>query len=206
MLGRGRRHRCRHRRSERSRSRVRAPGRSIRGRRAVGLGHGRSGPGVAAADHRGRASGRPRSRPERSSASRRRRTPVFLARELIVLASAQQHLGVDDTDDLVAEAFAIARRTAARLIVHDARLHLGQRHAGQAPDQFGLTRREREVVDLVAAGASNTQVATALAISPSTVRKHLEHAYEKLNVSSRTAAAALTADSRSSRSAPSQAP
>ena len=139
-------------------------------------------------------------------ASRRRRTPVFLARELIVLASAQQHLGVDDTDDLVAEAFAIARRTAARLIVHDARLHLGQRHAGQAPDQFGLTRREREVVDLVAAGASNTQVATALEISPSTVRKHLEHAYEKLNVSSRTAAAALTADSRSSRSAPSQAP
>ena len=205
MLGRGRRHRCRHRRSERSRSRVRAPGRSIRGRRAVGLGHGRSGPGVAAADHRGRAWGG-RDRDRSDLASRRRRTPVFLARELIVLASAQQHLGVDDTDDLVAEAFAIARRTAARLIVHDARLHLGQRHAVQAPDQFGLTRREREVVDLVAAGASNTQVATALAISPSTVRKHLEHAYEKLNVSSRTAAAALTADSRSSRSAPSQAP
>ena len=135
-------------------------------------------------------------------ASRRRRTPVFLARELIVLASAQQHLGVDDTDDLVAEAFAIARRTGARLIVHDARLHLGQRPAGQPPDQFGLTRREREVVDLVAAGASNTQVATALGISPATVRKHLEHAYEKLNVSTRTAAAALTAESRSGRSAP----
>ena len=49
------------------------------------------------------------------AASGRRRTPLFLARELIVLAAAQQRLGVDDTDDSVDEAFAIARRTGARL-------------------------------------------------------------------------------------------
>ena len=60
-------------------------------------------------------------------ASRRRHTPIFLARELIVLASALQRLGVDNTDDVVAEAFAIARRTGARLIMQDARLYLATR-------------------------------------------------------------------------------
>ena len=66
------------------------------------------------------------------AASRRRRTPIFLARELIVLAAAQQRLGIDDTDDVVDEAFAIARRTGARLIIHDARLYLDKRHGGHA--------------------------------------------------------------------------
>ena len=127
------------------------------------------------------------------AASRRRRTPILLARELLVFACAQQRLGIDDTDDVVDEAFAIARRTGAA-IIQDARLYLDKRLA--SPDQFGLTRREREVVDLVASGATNTQVATALGIAPATVRKHLEHAYEKLDVSTRTAAVARTASGR----------
>jgi DNA-binding CsgD family transcriptional regulator len=129
--------------------------------------------------------------------SRRRRTPIFLARELIVLACAQQRLGVDETDDLLEEAFAIARRTRARLIEQDARLFLAApAGALTPPDHFGLTRREREVVDLVASGATNAQVAATLGIAPATVRKHLEHAYEKLDVSTRTAAVARAAGSR----------
>ena len=53
-----------------------------------------------------------------------------------------------------------------------------------------LTRREHEVVELVAEGRSNAEVARQLWISPLTVRKHLENAYAKLGVHSRTAASA----------------
>ena len=42
----------------------------------------------------------------------------------------------------------------------------------------------------VADGLSNTEIARRLWIEPGTVRKHLEHIYEKLDVQSRTAALA----------------
>ena len=48
-----------------------------------------------------------------------------------------------------------------------------------------LTRREREVVDLLCRGLSPEHVAKALHISLSTVYKHIAHIYKKLNVSSR---------------------
>jgi DNA-binding CsgD family transcriptional regulator len=53
-----------------------------------------------------------------------------------------------------------------------------------------LTRREREIVDLLAEGRSNAEIASALWIAGGTVRKHLEHIYSKLGVSTRTAALA----------------
>ncbi len=55
----------------------------------------------------------------------------------------------------------------------------------------GLTRRESEVLELVAAGGSNAQIARRLGRSESTIAKHLEHVYAKLGVSNRTAAVAL---------------
>jgi DNA-binding CsgD family transcriptional regulator len=55
---------------------------------------------------------------------------------------------------------------------------------------LGLTRRQAEVLRLVALGSSTEQVADALGISTATVRKHLEHVYERLGVTSRTAAVA----------------
>lgn len=53
-----------------------------------------------------------------------------------------------------------------------------------------LTPREREVLEAVAQGRTNGEVGRLLDISPETVRKHLENAYEKLGVHTRTAAAA----------------
>jgi DNA-binding CsgD family transcriptional regulator len=53
-----------------------------------------------------------------------------------------------------------------------------------------LTQREREILAVVADGATNGEVAAMLGISPQTVRKHLENAYEKLGVHTRTGAVA----------------
>jgi DNA-binding CsgD family transcriptional regulator len=53
-----------------------------------------------------------------------------------------------------------------------------------------VTPRERDVLELVAQGKTNAEVARVLWISPGTVRKHLENAYEKLGVGTRTGAVA----------------
>ena len=53
-----------------------------------------------------------------------------------------------------------------------------------------LTSREREVLDALADGHTNAQIAEKLWISRHTVRSHIEHIFEKLNVKTRTEAAA----------------
>jgi len=53
-----------------------------------------------------------------------------------------------------------------------------------------LTRRELEVLSLVAAGRSNDEVAAVLFLSRATVKTHLVHIFDKLGVESRTAAVA----------------
>lgn len=58
----------------------------------------------------------------------------------------------------------------------------------------GLSDREREVLCLLARGATNQQVATRLSISPKTVGRHVEHIYAKAGVSSRAAAALFAAE------------
>lgn len=54
----------------------------------------------------------------------------------------------------------------------------------------GLTARDVEVLRLVAAGRSNSQIATELVLSEKTVARHLSNIFGKLDVGSRTAAAA----------------
>jgi DNA-binding CsgD family transcriptional regulator len=53
-----------------------------------------------------------------------------------------------------------------------------------------LTSREREVLEALADGDTNAQIARKLWISRHTVRSHVEHIFEKLNVKTRTEAAA----------------
>lgn len=53
-----------------------------------------------------------------------------------------------------------------------------------------LTAREREIVELVAEGKTNAEIAAQLWVAPSTVKKHLEHVYAKLGVGRRAALAA----------------
>ncbi len=57
--------------------------------------------------------------------------------------------------------------------------------------QTSLSTREIEVLDRVAAGRSNGEIARELIITEQTVKSHLVHIYTKLGVSSRTAAVSL---------------
>jgi len=59
-----------------------------------------------------------------------------------------------------------------------------------------LTPRQSGLLHLVAAGHTNTQIARRLGISETTVRTHLENIYERLHVSSRTAAVTRAFPSR----------
>lgn len=54
-----------------------------------------------------------------------------------------------------------------------------------------LTRRELEVLALLAAGQTNKQIATTQKVSPNTVKFHIKNLYEKLDVRSRSQAVAL---------------
>ncbi len=51
-----------------------------------------------------------------------------------------------------------------------------------------LTPREREILSLVAAGRSNAQIASALFLSPKTVRNNVSNIFAKLHVADRAAA------------------
>ena len=66
--------------------------------------------------------------------------------------------------------------------------HGSQANAGSA-GWHDLSRREQEVLRLVANGMTNPQIAAALFISDATVKVHVHHILEKLGVPSRTAAA-----------------
>jgi DNA-binding CsgD family transcriptional regulator len=68
-------------------------------------------------------------------------------------------------------------------------LEAGERAVRRAAARAALTDREREVLDIVASGASNAAVAEALVMSAGTVKKHLDNIYAKLGVGSRSAAA-----------------
>jgi DNA-binding CsgD family transcriptional regulator len=66
--------------------------------------------------------------------------------------------------------------------------------SGLREDGYGglarLTDREAEILQLVARGKTNREIAALLVVSDHTVRKHLENVYDKLGVHTRTAAAA----------------
>jgi DNA-binding CsgD family transcriptional regulator len=50
---------------------------------------------------------------------------------------------------------------------------------------YGLSAREKEVVDLIVRGSSTRQISRSLYISESTVQGHLSHVFEKVGVKSR---------------------
>ncbi|HSC02650.1 MAG TPA: response regulator transcription factor, partial [Solirubrobacteraceae bacterium] len=92
---------------------------------------------------------------------------------------------------LLDEAQALARRARLRVAETTPSQAETERATQPAIDSFGLTDRELEVLQLVAAGRSNPQIATQLFISPKTASVHVSNIISKLGVSSRGEAAAL---------------
>lgn len=115
-------------------------------------------------------------------------------------------LSPEDDPDAVQEAFeagaaayvlktahpddvAAAVRQAFDRSVHLARSPRARQAPPGAPTASGaLTRREREILELVAEGLSNADVARTLWLTEQTVKVHLSRIYRKLGVSNRTEA------------------
>jgi DNA-binding NarL/FixJ family response regulator len=79
---------------------------------------------------------------------------------------------------------ALSERSSADVVVADARSLFG---AGIAPDQAqpeGLTRREREVLALVAEGRTSREIAEILRVTTRTIESHREHIRRKLGTRS----------------------
>ena len=99
------------------------------------------------------------------------------------------------------EAHAMAAGLGARLLLAEieslarrARIDLAAREPEPEPEQadpFGLTAREREVLEHVAAGETNRQIAEALFISVKTAGVHVSSILRKLDASTRGEAAAV---------------
>jgi DNA-binding CsgD family transcriptional regulator len=109
-------------------------------------------------------------------------TPYEIARTRTLLGDACRLLGDDEAAALEHDA---ARAIFERLGAKPDLARFG------ASGPHGLSRRELEVLRLVAAGKSNREVAAALVISEHTVARHVQNIFAKLGLSSRAAATAF---------------
>lgn len=112
--------------------------------------------------------------------------PYETARCRVAIGRAVRALGDEES--------ACSELTAAR----DVFTELGAAPAAQAAAELirpstpcGLTVRELEVLRLVAAGHSNPEIAATLVLSEKTVARHLSNIFAKIDVTSRTGAAAF---------------
>jgi DNA-binding CsgD family transcriptional regulator len=113
-------------------------------------------------------------------------------RALTLLALAELRAATDDLSqarELLAEVRAICTPLDARLTLNRADALVASMTATAEPSApAGLTRREVEVLALVAGSLTNAEVAERLSISERTVGQHLRTIYTKLDVTSRVGA------------------
>jgi DNA-binding NarL/FixJ family response regulator len=107
----------------------------------------------------------------------------------VLVALACRALGDEDTATLELEAARACFESlgAAPDVARLEELEHGSDRAGA----HGLSRRELEVLRLVAAGKTNRDIAATLVLSEHTVARHVQNILTKLRVSSRTAATAF---------------
>ncbi len=113
--------------------------------------------------------------------------PYEVARSRVLVGRSLRLLGDEES--------AVADLTAAHRVFADLGARPAEREAaallGRAEVPGGLSPRELEVLRLVAAGRSNPAIAAQLTLSEKTVARHLSNIFTKLDVDSRTAAAAF---------------
>jgi DNA-binding CsgD family transcriptional regulator len=117
--------------------------------------------------------------------------PYEMARFRFLIGRVFLQVGDDDS---AAGELAAARRTFAELgAAAVAEVDLV---TGPAATPGNLTSRELEVLQLVASGQSNHDIASALFLSEKTVARHISNIFAKIDVHSRTAAAAYAFENR----------
>jgi len=111
-------------------------------------------------------------------------SPYDAARARVQLGRVFRAMGDEESanTELLAAQRAFQQLAAAPAAREVAKLH-------QRDTPGGLTARQMEVLRLVATGKSNPQIAAELVISEKTVARHLSSIFQKIDVSSRTAAA-----------------
>jgi DNA-binding CsgD family transcriptional regulator len=124
--------------------------------------------------------------------------PYEAARVRVLIGRACRALGDEDTarSHMDAAARVFERLGAAPALAELDTSSVPAVAAAAAPAGHSLSAREIEVLRLVAAGKSNREVGAALFISEHTVARHLSNIFTKLDVTSRTAAAALARERR----------
>src|SRR5439155_4798928 len=110
---------------------------------------------------------------------------------------AAGYLVKDTTQEDLARAILVALSGAGNVLSPRAAGHMFEGHnlpdeaspGGSAIPDAGLTRRESEVLQLLALGHSNREISRQLFLSEKTVKAHLAAVFRKLGVSNRTQAA-----------------
>jgi two-component system, NarL family, response regulator NreC len=102
------------------------------------------------------------------------------ARGYILKSSAESE--VVDAVRAVSHGKAFFSPKVSRILADDYTRYLRREQATDAYEL--LTNREREIVQLLAQGASNKEIATSLDLSPTTVNCHRQHIFQKLNLHS----------------------
>ncbi len=110
-----------------------------------------------------------------------------------IRAGASGYLLKDEPADAIAQALRELHAGGAPMSAVVARQVLALMRRGTAPeptrpDDSGLTDRELDILNQLAAGKSNQDIGTALFLSPLTVKTHIANIYRKLHVSSRAEA------------------
>lgn len=112
--------------------------------------------------------------------------PYEAARVCVLIALACRSLGDEDS---AAMELAAAHQVFCQLGAAPDAARV-DRLLGRGDVNRGLSARELEVIRLLATGRTNQAIAAELCLSEKTVARHLSNIFRKLNVSSRTAAAA----------------
>jgi ATP/maltotriose-dependent transcriptional regulator MalT len=111
--------------------------------------------------------------------------PYEVGRTRVLLAEVCSALGDSESAALELDS---ARETFRKL---GAAPDLARLDGTSSREVHGLSRRELEVLRLIASGKSNRQIAAELVISEHTVARHVQNIYAKLGLSSRAAATAF---------------
>lgn len=119
---------------------------------------------------------------------------LFRALRLGARAYLTKHIGVDDLISSIHRVHAgeviISAPMAAKMLDELATLE-DRKNARQVDQETNLSKREIEVLELVAGGTTNKEVAQDLFISENTVKGHLSRILEKMNARNRQQAVAM---------------